>query len=107
MVRLIQLSHDWKASLDGSELQAAIGRMANHKIHVYNVPQDNIDETVYLLCSEHLELQQVTDLWEEGDLYIGDKEYWEAEDFPQLLRQIQDHRVGEEIEEDGDNDDGG
>ena len=59
-----------------------------HQIQVYNVPQDNVDETVYYLCSEPLTQEQITQLWEGGDLCIGDKEYWVADDFPQLLDMV-------------------
>lgn len=103
-MRLIQLEHDWKAYLDEVTLKNAIDTMIRvgfTQIQVYNVPQDNVDSHVYFFCSEYLTPEQIQQLWEGGDLGTGDKEYWDADDFPQLLEKIKEHckEVEDEAEE--------
>jgi hypothetical protein len=86
LIRITQLSCDHREDITGSEITEAVKAVGGEQI-VHDYPQDNVDAKIYYVCSHELTDAQYEKLWEEGDMYTGDKVF-EGQTFEDLLAQV-------------------
>ncbi len=85
-MRITQLSVDWKDEFDGEEIATFSDQVGGSKC-VYPYDQNNVDSKVMVISSDQLTQKQLDILWEEGDLYTGDR-IWTDETFEDIVMQI-------------------
>jgi len=90
-MKITQLDVDHRDEFDGEEIATLIEKVGGKKC-VYPYDQDNVDAKVMVFSSHPLTQKQLDILWEEGDLYTGDKT-WTGDTFEDIVKQILKHIV--------------
>lgn len=88
-MRIAQSSCDWKDSLSDEEIRTGCLSVGGEKL-IYQYDQDNVDSKVVYYSSHPLSDEQLDELWEAGDLFTGDNDYWEGS-FKEIISQIRHH----------------
>ena len=90
-MRLTQLDVDHREEFDGEEIAMLTDQVGGSKC-VYPYVQNNVDSNVMVFSSDQLIQKQLDILWEEGDLYTGDR-IWTGDTFEDIVQQILKHIV--------------
>ena len=89
-MKITQLECDWKDNFTGKELNKA-GKSVGGKAIFYDYDQGEVDAKVMFVSSHDLSQSQLDELWNEGDLYTGDK-IWSGKNFKEILTKIKKYR---------------
>ena len=75
-MKLTSIDRDWKEGFTTSDIILATQAVGDPS-YIYPYCQNEVDSNILFISSESLTLSQLDELWQEGDLSIGDK-VWEG-----------------------------
>lgn len=89
-IRIAQLSCDWKDEISEHEVDAAL-KNCGPNANLYFYYQDEVDSKVMFVSSITLTQSQLDALWKAGDLATGDVDFWEGDNFDDIIEQLKKH----------------
>jgi len=88
-MRVTQLAVDWKEAFSGKSIIRALKAVGGEDPQCYDYAQDCVDCKIMFVSDKPLTYDQLTKLWEAGDLWATDKNCIEGKNFDELLLNVE------------------